>query len=637
MTISRRKFIQLLGMASASIVVSSGLNGCQSNDSNTVNIAFNHGVASGDPLENNVIIWTRVTPEKNTSLEVSWEVAEDEAFTTLVNTDKTNVSSDTDYTLKVDVQNLEIGKQYFYRFQCNGVYSPIGKTKTLMSDSAESVKFAVFSCANFPAGFFHVYDAAANRAQDIDAVLHLGDYIYEYDIDGYPDAGSGEDINRVHQPTNECITLEDYRIRYAQYRSDKALQNLHAALPFICVWDDHEIANDAYISGAENHDESEGDFFERRASAIKAWYEWLPVRAPDIEADRIKTYRRFDFGSIVSLMMLDTRIIGRDKQLDYFDYYSQDGVFDAVSFQADMSDTSRSLLGNEQLSWLQGQLQDSVSKGQTWQVLGQQVLMAKMNLPSSILQLDPITGKPNPANLAIYQQTATAYQSLVTAVVTDLTIQGDLEAYAANIPNFSTLNAAEQGIALTLAVQENDPARYGIIFITLTSEEQTTLQTYGNLLDSSLNPAIPYNLDAWDGYAVEREIVFATAQSLSANLVVLAGDTHNAWASNLTDLNGDKVGVEFATSSVSSPGMEKYLSIPVGAEVSVETGILQLINDLVFANMTQRGYLEIEFTQNEVIGEWLLIDRGLEKIAETPVIKSVKTLRSNLGQPNLIS
>lgn len=636
MTISRRKFIQLLGMASASIVVSSGLNGCQSNDSNNVSISFNHGVASGDPLENKVIIWTRVTPEENASLEVSWEVSEDEAFTSLVNTDSSIVSSDTDYTLKVDVQNLEVGKQYYYRFLCNDVYSPIGRTQTLVADSAESVKFAVFSCANFPAGFFHIYDAATRRAEDIDAVLHLGDYIYEYDKDGYPDAGSGEDINRVHQPIHECLTLDDYRTRYAQYRSDIALQNLHASLPFICVWDDHEIANDAYINGAENHDETEGDFFERRTSAIKAWYEWLPVRAPEIEAERIKTYRRFDFGSIVSLMMLDTRIIGRDKQLDYFDYYSQDGVFDAVSFQADMGDTTRTLLGNEQLSWLQGQLQDSVSKGQTWQVLGQQVLMAKMSLPSSILQLDPNTGKPDPTNLAIYQQTATAYQALVTAVVTDLTIQSDLESYAANIPDFNTLSATEQGIALTLAVQTNDPERYGGIFSTLTPEEQTTLQTYGDLLDASVNPAIPYNLDAWDGYAAEREIVYATAQSLSANLVVLAGDTHNAWASNLTDLNGDTVGVEYATPSVSSPGMEKYLSIPVGAEASVENGIMQLINDLVFANMTQRGYLEMTFTQNDVTGEWLVIDRGLEKFSETPVIKLVKTLRSSINEPSLI-
>jgi len=636
MTISRRKFIQLLGLASASIVVSSGLNGCQSNDSNN-NSSFDYGVASGDPLKDRVIIWTRITPETNDAVKVSWEVAEDESFTNLVNSDETLVTSDTDYTLKVDVQGLEAGKQYFYRFYCNGVYSSTGKTKTLVDETAESVKFAVFSCANFPAGFFHIYDAAASRSNNIDAVLHLGDYIYEYDIDGYPDAGNGEKINRVHQPTNECITLDDYRTRYAQYRSDPSLQNLHASLPFICVWDDHEIANDTYIDGAENHDTSEGNFFDRRAAAIKAWYEWLPVRAPEIEANRIKTYRRFDFGNILSLLMLDTRVIGRDKQLDYFDYYSSDGVFDAASFQADMQDSNRSLLGADQLTWLQGQLQDSVAQGQKWQVLGQQVLMAKMNLPSSIIQLDPSTGKPDPSNLAIYQQTASAYQALITKIVTDLTIQGDLPTYAAGIPNFNSLNTTEQGIALTLAMQSNEPARYGSIFSTLTLEEQTTLQTYGDLLDPNLNPAIPYNLDAWDGYAVEREIIYATAQALSTNLVVLAGDTHNAWAANLTDLNGTKVGVEFATASVSSPGMEKYLSIPEGAESSVESGITQLVEDLVFTNLTQRGYLEITFNQAEVLGEWLFIGRGAEKLSNTPALQSLKTLRSLINQPDLMT
>lgn len=631
MNLTRRDLLKFFAASSASMVVSSGLNGCNSSsdsDSNSgSNVRFNHGVASGDPLTDRVILWTRVTPVSDDAVTVGWEVAEDADFTRLVNSDTAQVDAATDYTLKVDVTGLAAGQRYFYRFKHNDAVSDIGQTRTL-PNQADQIKLAVFSCANFPAGYFHVYADAVDHAEQLDAVVHLGDYIYEYDIDGYPEAGSGEAIGRMHQPTHECVELNDYRQRYAQYRSDADLQMLHAKVPFICVWDDHEIANDTYEDGAENHsDETEGDFYARRTAAIQAWYEWLPVRAPQVEADNIKTYRQFDFGRLVSLIMLDTRVIGRNEQMDYDDYMTAEGAFDAVGFQQDLLNPDRTLLGEAQKDWVLQQLADSKADGIPWQVLGQQVLMAKMNLPASIIMPDPETGAPDPQNLINYQMAVGAYQQLAQAVVATLTEKGTLNAYAAQVDGFAELSAADQAIALTEAVKATDADLYAQILAGLPAEVQTVLQTHGDLLNPTLNPSIPYNLDAWDGYAVERETLLQTAKAYQSNLVVLAGDTHNAWCSRLTDQNSELAGVEFATSSVSSPGMEKYLSIADGQEAATEAGIVALVDDLQFFNSAQRGYLIVTFTPQDAIADWYAMPREAEKDAVTPVFTRIKQAR----------
>ncbi|KUJ75919.1 hypothetical protein AVO42_11640 [Thiomicrospira sp. XS5] len=569
-------------------------------------------------MSDRVILWTRATPAEKTSVNISWEVAEDAEFSNLINTDFATVDDSTDFTLKVDVTGLTPGKRYFYRFKHGDTISETGQTKTLPT-IGEHVKLAVFSCANYPAGYFHVYADAATKARDLDAVVHLGDYIYEYDIDGYPDAGSGESLNRVHQPSHECIHLEDYRTRYAQYRSDTDLQALHAQVPFICVWDDHEIANDTYKDGAENHNEqTEGDFYRRRTAAIQAWYEWLPVRTPEVEADKIKTYRTFEFGSLVSLMMLDTRVIGRDEQLDYANYMDGTGHFDTLRFSQDLVASDRTLLGEEQKNWALQTLINSKANGTTWQVLGQQVLMAKMLLPASIIMPDPQTGLPDPQNLVNYQVVAGAYQQLAEAVITILTQNNALNDYATQIDGFATMSATQQAIALTEAVKINNVGLYGEIFASLPDTTQNTLETYGELLDPSLNPSIPYNLDAWDGYAAEREILLQTANAYQTNLVVLAGDTHNAWCSHLTDQNGNLAGIEFATSSVSSPGMEKYLSIPAGYEASTESGIESLVEDLQYFNSSQRGYMIATFTPQKATTQWFMMPREAEKGDQHP-------------------
>ncbi len=515
---------------------------------------FKHGVASGDPLTDSVIIWTRVTPKhsprfvrysRHYKILVGWEVATDPEFDNVIRRDRTFVSKKTDYTLKVDVKGLKPGKTYYYRFRTRGDKSPVGTTKTLPKLDVTNVKLAIMSCSNYPAGYFNVYTDAAKR-DDLDAVVHLGDYIYEYGAGGYATERAAE-IGRDFLPNNntEILKLRDYRRRYAQYRTDAGLQALHASVPWICVWDDHEVTNDTWKEGAENHNEGEGNFFRRKARALKAYFEWMPIR-PVVKNNNEIVYRQFEFGQLVNLMMLDTRIVGRDEQLDYANYINADGSFNATQFTSDLTNPTRTLLGTDQLAWLQNALATSSA---TWQVLGQQVLIGRMNLPAELL-----LGLGNPG-------------IDLTGIISEL----------------ATIKAR------TLA---GDP--------TVTPQERARIETQ-----------LPYNLDAWDGYFVERETVLGTASALAKNLVVLAGDTHNAWANNLNDLSGKPVGVEFATSSVTSPGLEDFLQLPQLAWPATEQALQLLIDDLQYNNVGDRGYMVITFTPEKTDAEWVFIDNIL--------------------------
>lgn len=560
---SRRRFVQATALGLGSImspaVLSYGMRGWPKDSKRFMPAQFLHGVASGDPLSHAVILWTRVTPQKQgrhqgQGLEanqrkrilVGWEVATDADFQLLVRRGRSIVTGKTDYTLKVDVIGLNPDTRYYYRFRTINAYSQTGITRTLPVGNVSTVKFAVMSCSNYPAGYFNAYTDAA-RIPDLDAVVHLGDYIYEYGAGGYA-TELAQQIGRDFDNNNdtELLQLKDYRRRYAQYRSDKGLQALHAAAPFICVWDDHEIANDTWRNGAENHNEGEGEFFDRKRKALRAYFEWMPIR-PVIEDNREIIYRNFEFGNLVNLMMLDTRVVGRDQQLDYADYVGGDGSFNSDQFLVDISDTNRTLLGFEQRGWLQNTM---AASNASWQVLGQQVLMGRMNLPAELLLNldDPATALPAFSELA--------------------TIKGRILA--------------------------GDP--------TVTDIEKARLYT-----------VLPYNLDAWDGYAAEREVVLGTARNLGKDLVVLAGDTHNAWANNLTDLDGNPVGVEFATSSVTSPGLEQFLAIPASLWPQTEQGFELLIDGLKYLNMGDRGYMTVTFSAESATANWEFVDNILSE------------------------
>ncbi|MPZ20773.1 MAG: hypothetical protein GEV06_23115 [Luteitalea sp.] len=320
--------------------------------------AFGHGVASGDPLADRVVLWTRVAPVAGEVVEVRWQVARDAGMQELVARGTQPTTRARDFTVKVDVAGLDPATTYYYQFEARGIRSPIGRTRTLPVGSVDRVRLAVASCSNYPWGFFNAYRRIAERA-DLDAVLHLGDYLYEYQNGAY---GDGTSLGRVPLPDKETVTLADYRLRHATYKSDVDLQEAHRQHPFITVWDDHEVTNNPWTGGAANHDpdEGEGDWLTRRAAAVKAYFEWMPIRDPGMTR-QLQIYRAFPFGDLLDLVMLDTRLTGRDEQVPREDV------------TALMSPT-RTLLGPAQEAWLAGELVASKRAGVTWRVLGQQVM-----------------------------------------------------------------------------------------------------------------------------------------------------------------------------------------------------------------------------------------------------------------------
>jgi alkaline phosphatase D len=330
-------------------------------------LRFQHGVASGDPLTDRVILWTRVTPADTTApTTVRWRVAADPAVSQVVRQGDVTTSAARDHTVKVDVAGLDPGRTYFYVFETGGERSPVGRTKTLPAGPVQRLRLATVSCANYPAGFFNVYRLIAQRS-DLDAVVHLGDYIYEFANGEY---GDGTPLNRLPRPLGESITLADYRQRYATYRTDPDLQEVHRQHPFIAVWDDHELANDAWSRGAQNHNPGEGEWSVRRAAAWKTYMEWMPVREQP-GAD-IRLYRTFRFGSLVELVMLDTRAL-RDQQVPPDDL-------------AGVASQSRHLLGAGQEAWLYETLNGSQRDGLRWRLLGQQTMFSRLVPPGRPVQ-----------------------------------------------------------------------------------------------------------------------------------------------------------------------------------------------------------------------------------------------------------
>ena len=349
--------------------------------------SFDHGVASGDPLEDRVILWTRVTPQQAGPVEVILEVSENKNFSKVVYYKKLHTSSLSDYTIKYDFlakQYCNSDNGFFYRFRAGNSVSETGRSKTF-SKNIRSAKIAIFSCSNFPAGYFNAYQAAAEK-NDLDLWLHLGDYLYEYPMGGYA-TENAEKLGRAPIPIHEMITLSDYRQRHAQYKLDQGSIALHKHAPLIAVWDDHEFSNDAWKRGAENHSEdgSEGDFYARRSAAIKAYYEWMPIRE---QQNKRRIFRDFKIGKLMHLIMLDTRQFGRDKQIQPKDYLSKSGFYQA-KFYNDLNSEYRELLGAEQFSWIEDKILNSNA---AWTIFGQQVLMTKLKFPdiSKILKAEEI-------------------------------------------------------------------------------------------------------------------------------------------------------------------------------------------------------------------------------------------------------
>ena len=333
---------------------------------------FYHGVASGDPLSDRVIIWTRITPQDfGQTLVGNYQMATDDQFQNIVATGTYTTDSTVDFTVKIDVMGLQPNTFYYYEFEHNGAYSLVGRTKTLPLGDVQNMRLACVSCANLESGYFNVYDAIANR-NDVDAILMLGDYIYEYETGGF---GPNGNIDRIWDPAVEIVDLNEYRLRYNSYRMDYALRKLHQNFPWICIWDDHETANDAYKDGAENHQVNEGPWSVRKDNGKRAYFEWIPIRPKTPGNQQI--YRTFELGNLAKIIMLDTRLAGREVQLNAND--------------ASFSDTSRTLLGNTQMNWLKNELSSTT---QPWKILGNQVMVGAVNLLGSPVNTDSWDGYP---------------------------------------------------------------------------------------------------------------------------------------------------------------------------------------------------------------------------------------------------
>jgi alkaline phosphatase D len=517
-----------LGLGAGLGVAGLGAAGCATTgDVASSKGAFQHGIASGDPTQTSVLIWTRVTPELEGPMSVAWGVARDSGFKDVVKRGTFNTGPERDYTVKVDVQGLEPGQLYYYWFSVGRTSSPGGATRTLPATGVSDYRMAVVSCSNWPFGYFNAYREIARRGAQgkIDAVIHLGDYIYEYSVNGYGSA-IGKELGRNHVPEHETITLADYRQRHAQYKSDPDLQAAHAVAPWFCTWDDHESTNNSYRTGAENHQaDTEGDWSVRKAVAVQAYLEWMPVRDPEAGKAREAIWRKFEIGDLATLFLLESRLVGRGEDVTYGEIYlaadvDRPAIVDRI--KARINDPNRTMLGFEQEAWLADGLKQSAAAGKKWQVLGNQVTMAKVQMPDLQRHLTP-------------EQYATVPQG---------------------------------------AKRSYSTARWGL----------------------------EWNPDAWSGFPQARERLYQAAKAANARLVTLTGDTHTAWANELHDASGQKRGVEFGCTSVTSNGAGDSLPLKELNWLMPEAN-----DEVVYYNAFSKGFTVLTLTADQVEAEFVKV------------------------------
>ncbi|SFR77383.1 alkaline phosphatase D family protein [Sphingomonas jatrophae] len=380
MDVSRRGALGLFGAGAALPVIGA--------DAKAVGVTFRHGVAAGDPTAGGAILWTRVTPADpthNAAVPVRWSVSEREGGQPVA-TGWAEARPARDFTVKVEPEGLKPGRDYWYRFEAeDGTASPSGRFRTLPVGATPDAVFAVVSCQLYGGGLFNAYDAIAKLPR-LDAVLHLGDYIYEYDTAGYGEK-TARKLGREVQPDREIVSLADYRQRHACYKLDPDLQAAHARAAMIAVWDDHEVANDGWLSGAQNHQPAtEGDWKARKAAAMQAYFEWMPIRDPAPGKPWEAINRSFQYGDLATLLMVETRLLARSEQVAF--KHQGAGTTDFAAVLAERNRPDRELLGEPQRAWVADTLTASVKAGTPWQVIGNQVVMARVPGP----QLDRMIG-----------------------------------------------------------------------------------------------------------------------------------------------------------------------------------------------------------------------------------------------------
>lgn len=516
MNIDRRQLMALgtFGLGALSVPASASLMSAK---------GFTHGVASGEPSQASVLLWTRFVGKGDTKLTA--EISSNSDFSGAKIAGEVEALADRDHIAKITVQGLDPNNWYFYRFIApDGSKSVVGRTRTLPEGATPQFNIGVVGCSNLPFGYFNAYAHAAQNTA-LDLIVHTGDYLYEYPAGTYPSKDQAL-AGRVLDPASEIIQLADYRLRYAAYRKDPDLQRIHQVLPMIAMWDDHEFANDAYKDGAENHDASEGDWEARKRVAERVYREWMPVSDKAYGSPRWSEYQ---IGDLATLFLTESRISARSKQLDLgAALKGQEDIQKALeTFRDDIwQDPAREMIGGEQEAWLGSAMRKSKASGTKWQVWSQQCVMGELKLPQEAI------------NWVAEDAPAFAKQRLKVGAL-----------------------AAKMGL--------------------------------------------PINFDSWDGYPQARERALKVSQAADADLIVLSGDSHNGWAFNLETADG-QAGVEFGGHSVTSPGLESYLS---GARPDVAAKALRETNSqLQWTDTSNRGYMTVTLTPEKATSTWHFLD-----------------------------
>jgi alkaline phosphatase D len=572
MKLDRRKALSLLASGAAAPLAANAKTTARYTDA----VAFKHGVASGDPHVDSVLLWTRVTPARETggSIPVVWELATDNDFRRIVRHGVFDTHAGRDFTVKTVADGLKPGTEYSYRFRVGKAVSPIGRTRTQPDGHIDDVVLAFVTCSLYPAGYFNTYDHIAKLPR-VDAVVELGDYYYEYGA-GQNDYAMeiGRKLNRIPDPPHDIVTLADYRARHALYKSDPDLQAAHARAPWICVWDDHETANDSWVGGAENHDpKTEGPWIAREQAALRAYYEWMPIREPEPGRAFESINRSFPFGDLATLIVVETRLVARSRQLEYERpgdiplavYDSADPATrkqvtdpailatvksavesghpppppyivgpDVAALNRIIDDPERQMLGARQEEWVKLEIAKSVSSGRPWQIFGNQVVMARWQAPD----IQRALGGPE-----------------------------KVAAMAAKLP---------------------DGARQRLLrFATYFSFD------------------VPMDLDGWDGYPAARERMYDAIKASNANAIVVSGDSHAFWVNQLYDQPGKtKVAAEFGVSSITSPSIGEALPM-----VDVGKLIMERNREVILNDQRSHGYTLLTVTRDAVIGEHVSVEK----------------------------
>ena len=490
---------------------------------------FTHSVASGEPGQDTMLLWTRYVPADGGAVKLRAEISKTADFAKIASGGEQITGPWRDHTAKITVEGLEPGTSYFYRFVGpDGSFSPVGRTKTLPAGNVGRFGIGVFSCANMPFGFFNAYGHAAARA-DIDLWVHLGDYLYEYKRGGYAPAG-GAVADRWPEPATEMVHLADYRLRYASYRSDPDLQELHRVKPMLIQMDDHESTNNSWEGGAQNHQPDEGDWSVRKAAALQAFKEWLPVSETP--------WGSYDIGGLATLFRTESRLLARSDEPDLAPlFHSADAQKALIAFRdGELQDPARTMLGTEQEVWLGHALRKSVRAGQKWQLVGFGTIMGKQRMPEQALDW----------------------------------------------------------------IKPDAPAR-------------TRAYVQSGVIASKLG--VPSDLDNWGGFPAARARFLKSAQAAGANLVVLCGDSHNAWAFDLGQ-DGKPAGVEFAGHSVTSPGYEN--STTTDPKI-IAAGLVAANPELKWCDTSRRGYMALTLTPEKASNDWVFMDTVTQRTTKASV------------------